>query len=180
MHGTPPLEAPRLNEPESTNPETTGLRLSWLACGLSGGIVLSGLTLTRLLVVKSQRVAGEMVDGVARPPSFSWSETVRIVVLTFVMGFACGLIVRLGRGLSARFGAIGDVVVGILLVNALLMMCLIAFEPEVLTKPWGVLLPLFGMATGLGTIAGFFGGRMIREEYASAGEKPPPPRDTLE
>lgn len=147
-------------------------RHPWLAYGLGGGIVLAGLTMTRLAMVKSQRIAGEMVDNLPRRPTYTWDEILRIGLTMFAVGFGLGLIVRASRGLSVRYGAAGDVLVGVIVVNALLLMCLVAFDPEVLHKPWGVLLPLFGIATGLGAASGFFAGREIRKEIAAAPDAP--------
>jgi putative copper export protein len=146
-------------------------RFAWLGYGLVGGIVVAGLTMTRLVVVKSQRLAAEMVDNVPRPPSFDWSEILRISALMFLMGFACGAIVRVSRRLSIRYGAVGDVLIGVIVLGSFFLMCIVAFDPDVLTRGWRILAPLFGMSTFLGVIGGFFGGREIRKEMASAGAK---------
>jgi hypothetical protein len=159
--------------------EPLAARHPWLAYGLFGGILMAGLTMTRLAVVKSQRLAGEFVDNVARRPSFTWDEILRIGLVMFAAGFVCGLLVRASRGLSVRYGVAGDVLVGMLVLNALLVMCLIAFDPEVLRKPWGVLLPLFGIATGLGAVLGFLLGREVRKELLVEKPKAGSPDDLL-
>jgi hypothetical protein len=160
-----------MNEPgPGKTPESTA-PVPWLGWGLGFAIMFGGLTLTRLLVVKSRVAVAEVMDQNPRP-TFELSEIARISVYAFFMGFACGLIAWASRKFTRHLGAFGDVIVGVVVVCALLVMCIVAFDPEVFSRGWFIVLRLFGIATVVGAIAGFWAGKELRRELASTDESP--------
>lgn len=76
----------------------------WWHYGLIGGVTLLFATLVKAVGV----VIG---GGVAR---VDWTEAVGFLAAIFGMGFVCGVVVWAGRGLSRRFGLIGDAVLGMI------------------------------------------------------------------
>jgi hypothetical protein len=83
------------------------------------------------------------------------------------MGFICGLIICATKRLSKEFGALGDMIIGAIVLNALLYMGIVAFDPEVLTRGWFILLRVSGIAAVLGSMFGFLLGREMRKELTA-------------
>ena len=152
-----------MNDPGLDKADTA--TLPWFRWGLGFAILFSGLTLTRLLMRKTQVGVAEAMNQTPRP-TFDLMEILRISVIAFLMGFVCGLVAWAARKSTRHLGAFGDVVVGVLVVCSLLLMCITTFDPEVFSRGWFILLRLFGLASAFGAILGFLMGREARREAA--------------
>jgi hypothetical protein len=136
----------------------------WWQYGLVGGVVLSLATLVKA------------VRGVARGAvgAVDWADAAGFAAAVFGMGFACGLVVWAGRGISRRLGLVGDAVVGLAVMLVFFTACMLVFDPELLgRKWWSGGLPMLGLGAVLGLAGGAWIGRDLRGEWAA--RKGPPP-----
>lgn len=114
----------------------------WWQFGLVGGIVLSLATLIKVIRA--------IVRGVADETALT--EFGNFAAAFFVMGFVCGVVVWAGRGLSRRLGAIGDAVVGLVVMQVFFVSCMLLFEPAMLGQKFehgGRPMLLFAVPLGL-------------------------------
>lgn len=164
------------NEPGPQKAGAAPEKFMWLAWGLGSAIILSGLTLTRMIIAKSRAAVFDVMDQPHRE-TFTWPQIIRITVVVFVMGFICGLIICATKRLSKEFGALGDMIIGAIVLNALAYMGIVVFDPDVLTRGWFILLRLTGIAAVLGSLFGFLLGREMRKALAEeqAGTLKPKP-----
>jgi len=130
--------------------------MRWWQCGLIGSIVLSGTTACNAVTA----LLHGRIDG----PT-PWGEILGVLVATFAMGFLCGVIVWSGRGLHRRFGAVGDAVVGMAVMLAFFVCCMVLFAPELLgSKLHDGGLAMLGMAVLIGAVAGIWFGHDLDED----------------
>jgi len=135
------------------------MRLAWWQYGVFGGVVLSIAT-----VVKMVRALFRGAEGEGH-----WTTAVGFAAFIFGMGFVCGLIVWAGRGLSRRFGMLGDAIVGMIVTLVLATTCTLVFGgPQALAE--GGLLVL-GLGAVVGLILGAWIGRDLRKEWEKEERK---------
>jgi len=129
--------------------------LRWWTWGIIGGISLSLLTLIKGLAAVLFLRPGE------------WDATAAVApLLTFGMGFICGSLAGLLRGLSRRMGLFGDAMIGAVVADAYFLCCMFCFCPQMLTgEEPGRGQMLLG-ATLLGMICGPWFGRDFRRDFA--------------
>ena len=146
--------------------------IRWWHCGLLGGVVLSLATFIKVI---GAVVTGAMVEA-------GWTEAAGFVATIFGMGFLCGVVAWAGRGLSRRFGMVGDAMVGMGVMLIFFASCMLLFSPEMLGKKLSVGgLPMFGLGAILGLVGGAWTGRDLRralakqESWLSDTKGGPPP-----
>jgi len=131
----------------------------WWQFGLFGGIVLSIATAVKVIRAIFR---GEV----------EWGEDDGFATAIFGMGFLCGVIVWAGKGLHQRLGMVGDAIVGLVVMVAFFISCMLLFEPELLgAKFQNGGLPMLGMAVVLGLIGGAWTGRDLRTEASPPAER---------
>jgi hypothetical protein len=134
-------------------------KLSWWRCGLLGSFVLSFATLIKFI----RAVVGWAAGGA------DWGEAAGFAAMIFAMGFVCGLVAWAGQGLSRRFGAAGDALVGVAVMVVFFLGCMLVFAPEMFGPRFasgGV--PMLGLAVVAGLILGVWIGRDLRREFAAS------------
>src|SRR5690349_3367799 len=94
----------------------------WWQFGLFGGLVLSLATAAKVVHALIRGAAGNTGSG----------EALGFAVAIFGMGFLCGVIVWAGRGLHRRIGLAGDAIVGLAVMFAFLICCMLVFQPDML------------------------------------------------
>jgi hypothetical protein len=120
----------------------------WWQCGLLGGVSLSVTTLVRAI---PDVICGALTE-------VGWTQVVGFLAAIFGMGFVCGLVAWAGRGLSRRFGLVGDAILGMAVMLVFFALCMLLFESALLGTKWSSGgLPMLG----LGALAGLFGGAWI-------------------
>ncbi len=130
----------------------------WWQFGLIGGSVLTIATATKL--------ASAVIRGTVG--TVEWGETGGFAAAIFGMGFVCGVIIWAGRGLSQRFGPVGDAVIGLVVMEAFFVSCMLLFQPEMLgSKFENNGLPMLGFAVPLGLFAGWLIGRDFRPQLTA-------------
>jgi hypothetical protein len=139
-------------------------KVSCWQCGLLGGFVLSFATLIKFI----RAVVGGAAGGVG------WGEAAGFAAMIFAMGFVCGLVAWAGLGLSRRFGAAGDALVGVAVMVVFFLGCMLVFEPEMLGPRFASGgLPMFGLAVVAGLILGVWIGHDLRKEIAGSAKDRP-------
>jgi hypothetical protein len=134
--------------------------MRWWECGLIGGIVLSGAT-----VANAIKAAFGWLDS-----PVPWGDAIEVAVAVFFMGFLCGVIAWSGKGLHRRLGAIGDALVGVAVMVAFFVCCMLLFAPELLgAKLHDGGLLMLGIATLIGAIGGVWFGHDPDTETPSSG-----------
>jgi hypothetical protein len=129
----------------------------WWIYGLAGGATLFAMTLANA-IASIPRLFVEKV---------SWAELAVLPFLVFAVGFACGSVVGMLRGISLRAGWIGDGFIG-LLVGILYFFCFMFWfdRPMALGRtPGREGWLLFGGFTGLAP--GLMIGHDIRRDAAA-------------
>ncbi len=129
----------------------------WWQFGLFGGAVLSLATAVKVVraVVRGEVDVGEL------------SEAAWFAAAIFGMGFLCGVIAWIGRGLHQQLGMAGDAVVGVAVMLVFFVSCMLLFAPEMLGAKFssgGA--PMLGLAVVVGLIGGAWIGRDLRKEWA--------------
>lgn len=138
----------------------------WWQFGLLGGAVLSVATGFKAL----RAVIGGAAFGAP------WGETAAFAAFIFGIGFLCGLIVWAGKGLHRRIGMAGDALVGMVVMLAFFIACMLLFAPEMLGRqflPAGLF--MLGMAVVLGLVGGAWTGRDLRRDTKVPVESTRPP-----
>jgi hypothetical protein len=126
----------------------------WWQFGLVGGFALSVATAVKLVHAIFRGAAGEATLG----------NSLGLFALTFAMGFACGVVARVGRGLHDRIGVIGDSIVGVAVMIVFFLACMLVFEPDLLgTKFRAGGLPMLVVAIVIGAICGPWFARDLRK-----------------
>jgi hypothetical protein len=139
----------------------------WWQFGLSGGVALS--IATAVNVVRAI-VRGSISDA-------EWGEAVAFAAAIFGMGFLCGVIVWSGKGLYRRIGMAGDALVGVAVMVAFFLSCMLLFAREMLwDKFWIGGAPMLGLAVVLGLGGGAWIGRDLRKEASPPGTRYRPHR----
>jgi hypothetical protein len=141
-------------------------KVSWWQCGLVGGCVPSFATLIKLI----RAVAGGAAGGA------DWGEAAGFAAMIFAIGFACGVVNWMGLGLSRRFGAAGDALVGVAVMVVFFLGCMLVFDPDLLGPKFasgGV--PMFGLAVVAGLVLGVWIGHDPRKELAASAPRDGPP-----
>lgn len=129
----------------------------WWQSGLLGGVGLSVATFIKVIRAVIRGATGEA----------DWIEATGFAVAIFAIGFVCGVIVWAGRGLSRRFGLVGDAVIGMVVMVVFFLACMLLSEPELLQeKLWYGGLPMLGLAVVLGLVGGAWIGRDLRKQWA--------------
>jgi len=129
--------------------------MRWWISGLIGGTVLSGATMSNDVTA--------LIRGIDGPTP--WADIFGVVVATFCMGFLGGVMVWSGKGLHRRFGAAGDALIGMAVMLAFFVCCMLLFAPELLgpkLRDGGF--AMLGMASLLGAIGGVWFGHDIDDE----------------
>jgi hypothetical protein len=129
----------------------------WWHYGLLGGTFLTVATIVRIARRLPRLETGEL----------DWTELLALPALVFAMGFLCGTVGWASRGISRRFGLLGDAFVGATVMVVFFLCCMLIFARELLTaNPVGALLMLaFGGGVGL------LGGVLIGYEVRKGREK---------
>lgn len=136
--------------------------LRWWQFGLFGGIVLSLATAVKVI---RAFIAGT-IGGTG------WGEAAGFAAAIFGMGFLCGVIVWAGKGLYHRIGMAGDAIVGLAVMVAFFLSCMLLFDQEMLwTKFWYGGVPMLGLAVVVGLIGGAWTGHDVRKEWAKQPDK---------
>ncbi len=131
----------------------------WWQFGLFGGIVLSIATVVKVI----RAIFRGKVE---------WGEDDGFAAAIFGMGFLCGVIVWAGKGLHQRLGMVGDAIVGLVVMVAFFISCMLLFEPELLgAKFQNGGLPMLEMAVVLGPLGGAWTGRDLRTEASPPAER---------
>jgi hypothetical protein len=80
-----------------------------------------------------------------------WGEVATLPFAVFGMGFVCGALVGLLRGLSRRLGWVGDAMIGALVMVVFFLCCMACFDREMLLgrQPGREGMLLFAALTGL-------------------------------
>ena len=133
--------------------------MRWWEGGLIGGIVLSGTTVFNAL--------GAYVGGMDGPAP--WTGIFGVVAATFGMGFLCGVVVWSGKGLHRRFGAVGDALIGMVVMLVFFACCMLLFAPELLGPKRDDGLLMLGVAAVAGAVGGIWFGHDIDEEARPPG-----------
>ena len=139
----------------------------WWQFGLLGGFVLSLATAIKVVRALVRGAAGEV----------EWGEAAGFAAAIFGMGFLCGVIVWAGKGLHRRLGMAGDAIVGLAVMVAFFVSCMLLFDPEMLGAKfssggaW-----LLGMAAVIGLISGAWIGRDLRKDASSSADRSCPNR----
>ncbi len=134
--------------------------MRWWQFGLFGGGILWCATAVKVVRAIVRGAAGNT----------EWGEAANLSAAIFGMGFLCGVIVWAGRGLYRRLGMAGDAIVGLAVMVAFFIACMLLFEPAMLgSKFWSGAVPMLGMAVVLGLIGGAWIGRDIRRELSPPG-----------
>jgi hypothetical protein len=129
----------------------------WWQFGLFGGVVLSLATAVKVVRAVVRGAAGEA----------DWGEIVGFAAAIFGMGFLCGVIVWAGRGLHRWLGMAGDAIVGLAVMVAFFVSCMLLFEPAMLGSKFSTGgAPMLGLAVVIGLIGGAWIGRDVRKELA--------------
>ena len=127
--------------------------MRWWQFGLFGGVVLSLATAVKVLKAV---VAGTTDQA-------EWREAAGFAAVIFGMGFLCGVIVWAGRGLYRWLGMAGDAVVGLAVMVAFFLSCMLLFAPEMLGAKFSHSgAPMLGLAVVIGLIGGAWIGRDLR------------------
>ena len=136
------------------NSQTSPLRLPWWKCGILGGIVLSSATLIKVIGAIPRFFTEDV----------PWSEFVFLPFAVFGMGFVCGSLVGVLRGLSSRLGIVGDVVIGAAVMNIYFLCCMALFDPKMLSSEalGGAMMLFFATVTGM--IGGAWLGNDLRRD----------------
>lgn len=129
---------------------------SWWLCGLAG------------MAISSVAVIVTIIKRCGRFPQndVPWFELPCFIVGILAIGFGLGLVVWLMLPFSRRFGEIGDAFVGIVVMVLFFLMCMIAFDPSLITPDPSRGLPMFGLAVVVGTFLGVSVGKDIRKYIA--------------
>jgi hypothetical protein len=132
------------------------ISLRWWHYGLFGGVVLSLATVVKAI--------GALLWGAFGRAN--WAEFPRFLAAVFAMGFVCGLVVWVGRGLSRRLGVAGDAVLGMIVMEVFFICCMFLFDPDLLGRKlsYGGL-PMLGGGAVLGLLAGALIGRDVRRQW---------------
>lgn len=131
--------------------------MRWWQYGLFGAIVLSLATAIKVIPT----VVLAVVLGIAGEGD--WGEVAGFAAAIFGIGFLCGLIVWAGKGLYHKIGWTGDAIVGVAVMVAFFVSCMLLFEPEMLGAEFangGA--PMLGLAVVSGFICGPWFGRDLR------------------
>ena len=64
--------------------------------------------------------------------SVPWRELLTLPIVVFGMGFLCGTLVWALRGLSRRFGLVGDALTGLIVMLVFFLCCMFLFAPAML------------------------------------------------
>ncbi|HTU17847.1 MAG TPA: hypothetical protein VMG10_07255 [Gemmataceae bacterium] len=155
------VESPPDEELEQRGKTSEGFT-RWWQYGLLGGFVLSLTTLVKVLRAVVRGAVGEA----------KWTEAVGFAVAIFGMGFVCGLVAWAGRGLSRRFGLVGDAFVGMVVMVVFFVACMLLFSPELLGAKWSVGgLPMLGLGAVVGLIGGVMVGQELRKDKTKQKRK---------
>jgi hypothetical protein len=141
-------------------------KVTWWQCGLIGGFVLSIASLNKLIRAVARGAAG----------GADWGEAVGFVAMMFAIGFTCGVVNWLGLGLSRRFGTTGDAMVGVAVMVAFFLGCMLVFDPDMFGPKFasgGV--PMLALAMVVGPLLGVWIGRDLRKEFATPAPRDGPP-----
>lgn len=131
-----------------------------------GGLVLSFATFIKLIRAVARGAAG----------GADWGEVAGFAAMIFAIGFACGVVNWIGLGLSRRFGAAGDALVGVAVMVVFFLGCMLAFDPGLLgPKLASGGMPMFGLAVVAGLVLGVWIGHDLRKEFAAAAPQDGPP-----
>ena len=137
--------------PIRTKPKTVA---RWWHAGLAGGLVL---TLATAIKFVRSVIRGGMGEA-------EWIEAIGFAAAIFGMGFLCGVIVWLGRGLHRRLGMVGDAIVGATVIVVFFLCCMLLFSQEMLGAKWRSGMAMLGLAVVAGIIGGVMLGRDIRKD----------------
>jgi hypothetical protein len=108
------------------------------------------MTLSIATVVKLIRAVVRGLAGEA-----NGTQAVGFLVLMFAMGFLCGVVAWVGRGLYDRIGFVGDSIVGMAVMVVFFLSCMFVFAPDLLGSRFGVGgLPMLALALIVGAICG--------------------------
>ena len=129
----------------------------WWISGLVGALTLSIAT-----VINAFYAIPKILSG-----GGSWNEFFVTVVSVFGMGFLCGLLVWFSLGLSRRYGAIGDIAVGVITLVFFFCLCMLIFDQSLLFPDPTKGLPMLLLAIPLGALLGFLTGRDMRAFLAN-------------
>jgi len=140
-------------------------RISWWQVGLVGGVGLSLATLIGAPVKVNARLRAHPGEPIP------WGELTALPLLVFAMGFLCGTIVWALRGLSRRFGLLGDALTGMIVMHVFFLTCMFLFAPAMLRGET----PGRGGMLLLGTVVGLILGAWIGHDLRSfvRGTSPP-------
>ncbi|MBL8827614.1 MAG: hypothetical protein JNM18_11610 [Planctomycetaceae bacterium] len=131
--------------------------ITWWQYGLFGAFVLSACTLIKVVAA----VPRFFVEDVP------WGELVYFPAQVVALGFSCGVAVWAMRAVWKRWGVIGDVVTGIVVIETLFLGYMLLSDPAMLfEKPRDVLL-MFMLGVGFGALGGYIIGRDLRKELAT-------------
>jgi hypothetical protein len=137
--------------------------MRWWQYGLFGAMVLS--LATAIKVIPTVVVCGVAGEG-------DWGEVAGFAAAIFGIGFLCRLIVWAGKGQYQKIGWAGDTIVGVAVMVAFFVCCMLLFEPEMLGVNFangGA--PMLGLAVVIGFISGPWFGRDIRRQWAITQEQ---------
>ena len=135
--------------------------LKWWQAGLLGAALLLILVLVKALIFIGRFFTQDV----------PWSELPGFAALLLFMGFTCGLVVWLVLPLSGRYGAFGDVIVGVVGTVFFFLMCMIAFDRAMLTTKPIAGAAMFVIAIVTGAVLGPWIGRDLRKEIAKERRK---------
>jgi hypothetical protein len=128
--------------------------LRWWQFGLIGAMTLSLATAAKFVRAIIRGAVGKA----------EWGDAAAFAAAIFGMGFVCGIVVWAGRGLHDRIGAVGDSIVGAVVMLVFFAMCMLIFDPDLLGPKfesggvWMLNLALLG-----GAIFGPMFGRDLRK-----------------
>ena len=123
------------------------LQIKWFRFGLLGGLTMLVATMVKFLGAIPSLFEEKM----------DWAGLLELPLFVFGAGFACGVLTWGLMGLSAVFGAMGDALIGAVVMNAFFLMCSLMFDA-------GLHGGIFLFATCLGLFAGWLFGRDFRRE----------------
>lgn len=132
-------------------------RLTWWHCGLLGLIVLAATTLIGAPL--------KIIAYIFRYPGTDvpWHELPLFFLGIVGMGFSCGVVGWFVWLLARRLGAIGDAMIGIVVMVFFFFLCMAVFDRSLLVPDPSKSLPMWIMAIVAGSILGVWCGRDLRK-----------------
>lgn len=132
-------------------------RLTWWHCGLFGLIVLLAATLIGAPL--------KIILYIFRYPGtdIPWRDLPLFCLAIASMGFTCGVVGWFVWLLARRLGAIGDAMIGIVVMVFFFFLCMLIFDRSLLVPDPSKGLPMWILAIVFGIMLGVWCGRDFRK-----------------